>query len=426
MPANESIKHLLATIRLAIAVLLLGAGTGAMATAPLWSVSHASGIVRIAERGKVRPAVPGTVLAPGAIIATGAASRAVIVRGEEFVVMSPRTQLRLPALEQRGIIQIIADFGAALFKVERKSSPHFGVRTPHLAAVVKGTTFRVAIDSEKESVGVSHGAVQVSTRGGKPQMVEAGMKAEVPVRAPNTVLLAPNSVNTEAPSVEAALLDQAVTAEGLEPDGEGDGTWSKGGLSWKTFLSMLAILLGGAASLFLLVTAIRQLPAGWPSGASFAGMRGRGRRPVEEASPARVDRVASQREVAPTPAVPVVPAPVPATARPEAERVEARMEEPAPPPEEDENCRRASKRARVLLSATVATADGELAGRLRDISRTGAVIEAAFAPPIGTVVLFRSGSIDVEAEILWSRDGRFGIRFAEPLSETDLPVQSGG
>ena len=150
--------------------------------APLqWQVSEASGEVRLTQNGQSRAAVRGALLASGATITTGAKARAVIVRGEEFVVISPGSQLRVPAANSPNtVMQMIEDFGTAVFKIKKKSTPHFGVQTPYLAAVVKGTTFTVTVGPEGGSVQVTEGAVEVSTLdGGAADLVEPGDIASV-------------------------------------------------------------------------------------------------------------------------------------------------------------------------------------------------------------------------------------------------------
>ncbi|HEX8532987.1 MAG TPA: FecR domain-containing protein [Allosphingosinicella sp.] len=164
-----------------LAPLLLAIGTGASAQSPGWKVSEVSGDVRLVENGRTRAATRGALLASGSTIATGTNARAVIVRGEEFVVISPRTQLRVPAVQsQNAIMQLIEDFGTAVFKIQKKSTPHFGVQTPYLAAVVKGTTFTVSVGPEGSSVQVTEGAVEVSTLdGGAKDLVRPGTIAQV-------------------------------------------------------------------------------------------------------------------------------------------------------------------------------------------------------------------------------------------------------
>lgn len=155
--------------------------SGTALAAQEWKVSEVSGTVRLTENGKSRPASRGALLSSGAMITTGPAARAVIVRGEEFVVISPSTQIRVPAaVAPNKIFQLIEDFGTAIFKITKKSTPHFGVQTPYLAAVVKGTTFTVTVGEQGGSVQVTEGAVEVSTLdGGAADLVTPGTIAQV-------------------------------------------------------------------------------------------------------------------------------------------------------------------------------------------------------------------------------------------------------
>ncbi len=166
---------------LSVAPVLAAMSGSALAAVPAWKVSEVSGDVRLIENGRARGAVKGALLGSGSTIATGANARAVIVRGEEFVVISPRTQLRVPAATAPNrIMQLIEDFGTAVFKIQKKNTPHFGVQTPYLAAVVKGTTFTVTVGPEGGSVQVTEGAVQVSTLdGGAAELVRSGSIAMV-------------------------------------------------------------------------------------------------------------------------------------------------------------------------------------------------------------------------------------------------------
>ncbi len=166
---------------LGLAPAILMMGTAAQAAPPAWKVSEVSGRVQLSESGRSRAAVRGALLSSGATITTAPGARAVIVRGEEFVVISPNTRLRVPeAAEADGIMQIIEDFGTALFKIKKKSTPHFGVKTPYLAAVVKGTTFTVTVGAEGGTVQVTEGAVEVSTLdGGATDLVTPGAIAMV-------------------------------------------------------------------------------------------------------------------------------------------------------------------------------------------------------------------------------------------------------
>src|SRR5688572_27352579 len=164
-----------------LAPVLLAIGSGANAAPPSWQVSEVTGDVRLVENGRPRTALRGALLASGATIVTAPGARAVIVRGGEFIIVSPNSRLRIAEpTQERGIIQIISEFGTSLFRIERKSTPHFGVQTPYLAAVVKGTVFTVTVGPQGSTVQVTEGAVQVSTRdGGASELVRPGMIASV-------------------------------------------------------------------------------------------------------------------------------------------------------------------------------------------------------------------------------------------------------
>ena len=58
---------------------------------------------------------------------------------------------------------MIEDFGNVVFMIKKKMTPHFEVKTPYLAAVVKGTTFSVGVTPSGASVQVLEGAVDVAT-----------------------------------------------------------------------------------------------------------------------------------------------------------------------------------------------------------------------------------------------------------------------
>ena len=163
--------------------LLLSLGVAATAAPPsTWRISETSGDVQLVANGKSTPALRGALLSSGSVIATGAAARAVVVRGREFVVISPGSRVRLPTEAESGggMMQMIIEFGTSLFKIEKKSTPHFVVKSPYLAAVVKGTTFTVTAGAAGGSVQVTEGAVQVSTLdGGAFEIIRSGSVATV-------------------------------------------------------------------------------------------------------------------------------------------------------------------------------------------------------------------------------------------------------
>uniref|UniRef100_UPI0025E4C66A FecR family protein n=1 Tax=Novosphingobium sp. Chol11 TaxID=1385763 RepID=UPI0025E4C66A len=148
-----------------LAWLLLPAN--ALAGTPGWTLSEASGLVTVSSSGLIRVASRGSSLKVGDVIATGPKGRAVIVRGQEYLVVAPGSQIKVadPA-KSGGMTQIIEQFGNVVFKIKKMTMPHFAVETPFLAAVVKGTTFSVTVTERGASVQVLEGRVEVETRDG--------------------------------------------------------------------------------------------------------------------------------------------------------------------------------------------------------------------------------------------------------------------
>jgi hypothetical protein len=167
-------------------LLLLFSGTPALAQSGPWTVSEVKGVVTVVDARGQRPATVGTALAAGATIRTDSRASAVLVRGKEFVTMRQNAQLRIaPAERERGIIQILQDYGSALFNIGKQPNPHFGVETPYLAAVVKGTTFVITVSREGASLQVTEGAVETSTLdGGARDLIRPGAVAIIAAADP--------------------------------------------------------------------------------------------------------------------------------------------------------------------------------------------------------------------------------------------------
>jgi hypothetical protein len=102
-------------------------------------------------------------LKPGDSIRTGQNGRVLLVRGEETILISPNSVVGLPAEKKDGLqTTILQQAGSILLEVEKQNVKHFEVETPYLAAVVKGTQFRVTVNAAGTSVEVNRGQVEVS------------------------------------------------------------------------------------------------------------------------------------------------------------------------------------------------------------------------------------------------------------------------
>ena len=212
----------------ALAVLL--ASTSAFAETPGWVVSESSGKVAIVSTGISRVAIRGGQLVAGDFVTTGATGRAVLVRGEEYLVVAPSTRIRIaePA-KSGGFTQIVEHFGNVIYKIKKMTMPHFAVETPFLAAVVKGTTFSVTVTEKGAAVQVVEGRVEVATRDrGAAFMVLPGDIGSVRADALRTLKVqGRENRNIEstvaagaAPVVEpiAAVLDDGDTPGGVNAD----------------------------------------------------------------------------------------------------------------------------------------------------------------------------------------------------------------
>ena len=84
---------------------------------------------------------------PGDTIRTGRNGRVLLKRGEETILISPNSVVGVPAEKKEGLsTTIVQQAGSILLEVEKRNVKHFEVETPYLAAVVKGTQFRVTVE----------------------------------------------------------------------------------------------------------------------------------------------------------------------------------------------------------------------------------------------------------------------------------------
>ena len=145
-----------------------------------WSVKKSSGEVWMGTSGVQQVSVKtDEVLKPGDTIRTGRNGRVLLVRGEESILIAPNSVVGLPAEKKEGLSTTITQqAGSILLDVEKKNVKHFEVETPYLAAVVKGTQFRVTVNASGATVDVVRGQVEVSDhKSGQIAMVMPGQHA---------------------------------------------------------------------------------------------------------------------------------------------------------------------------------------------------------------------------------------------------------
>jgi FecR protein len=156
--------------------------SAAFAQDAAWRVSKSSGAVWVIATGAQQASLSDTSeLRPGDSIRTGRNGRALLVRGEETLLIAPNSVVGLPTEQKDGLsTTIIEQAGSILIQAEKRNVKHFQVETPYLAAVVKGTEFRVSVSERGAAVEVLGGQVEVTDfKSGQYALVLPGQNARV-------------------------------------------------------------------------------------------------------------------------------------------------------------------------------------------------------------------------------------------------------
>lgn len=141
-----------------------------------WKIVKWNGEVHAyGARGDAITPLDQATLPPGARLTTGASSRAMMTRGGDTVVISENSVLQVPTSTTPGVTPtIVQNRGTVTYEIEPRAVQHFQVETPHLAAVVKGTAFTVALSPGSSRVDVVRGTVEVQDfKSGQTALIEA-------------------------------------------------------------------------------------------------------------------------------------------------------------------------------------------------------------------------------------------------------------
>lgn len=137
-------------------------GLPAAAQDNIWTVAKSSGEAWVGSASHPASLTQKTELRPGDSIRTGRNGRVLLVRGQETILVSPNSAISLPEAGRSGLSTVIQQAGTIMLDVEKRNVQHFEVETPYLAAVVKGTRFRVSVAGGQTKVDVVRGQVQVT------------------------------------------------------------------------------------------------------------------------------------------------------------------------------------------------------------------------------------------------------------------------
>jgi FecR protein len=147
-----------------------------------WRVTKSSGQVWMTTTGVQEASLTNEAsLKPGDTIRTGPNGRVLLVRGEASMLIAPNSVIALPAEQKDGLSTTIYEqAGSVLVHADKRNFKHFQVETPYLAAVVKGTQFRVTLDKRGANVAVLGGQVEVTDfKTGQNALVLPGQGAHV-------------------------------------------------------------------------------------------------------------------------------------------------------------------------------------------------------------------------------------------------------
>lgn len=87
--------------------------------------------------------------------------------------------------------------------------------------------------------------------------------------------------------------------------------------------------------------------------------------------------------------------------------------------------KREPKRSRVFLVAQIKSGAGSAEARVRDISRSGALVQCDQPQQVGASVRMICGGVQLDARVAWADEGCFGLEFETPLLVGSLVDQSG-
>jgi hypothetical protein len=166
----------------ALTVCLLSS-TPSQAAGGHWTVSAVDGTVMVtASGGGSYPASQGQPVAAGSTIVTEDDSAVFLTRRGDSITVYPNSEMTIPATSTANEPGVLQGIGRLLFRMETRESRDFEVRTPFLAATIKGTTFTVVVEQTRATVSVAEGLVRVeAAQGGRSEMVRPGWTARVEV-----------------------------------------------------------------------------------------------------------------------------------------------------------------------------------------------------------------------------------------------------
>ena len=146
-----------------------------------WKVAQVGGDAWLQNAGAAaRPVHEGDKLGPGGLVIAGDGGSVTLIRAGALMTLSANSRTEIPSDSGPGGATVLQRAGDLHIEVDAPPDQHFQVDTPHLTALVKGTTFDVHVESGGASVHVVEGILEVrALASGDVAMVQSGQTARV-------------------------------------------------------------------------------------------------------------------------------------------------------------------------------------------------------------------------------------------------------
>lgn len=152
--------------------------TGQPALGGEWQADRLRGVVLTMVDETWTPISIGDVIEDSRIIRTVANGHVTFRSGDQVLEMRPNSQIQISAMQGRDYTWVLHSGGEITADVEALDVEHFGIRTHHMVAVVKGTRFTVFTDENGGGVSVERGTVSVTESDrGLSVAINAGQRA---------------------------------------------------------------------------------------------------------------------------------------------------------------------------------------------------------------------------------------------------------
>lgn len=136
------------------------AGLTVPAFADDWVATKLRGLAFVHNDGAWQPLERGDAVTDLDVVRTLPSGRAEFTRGTEVISLAGDSQIRI--VDAAGKFTTVHQaYGKVTVDADKENVQHFAVRTPYIAAVVKGTVFTVVVRNGRAEVSVDEGRVQV-------------------------------------------------------------------------------------------------------------------------------------------------------------------------------------------------------------------------------------------------------------------------